>query len=294
MIEMRAFAKVNLDLRLERRRADGYHDIRTIFQSIVLHDRLRIEVIRNGIDVRTDDPAVPDGAGNLAYRAARMLQRSAPRARRGVRIMIHKRIPAAAGFGGGSSDAAVTLLGLNRVWRLDLDEEALFRAARRLGADVPYFLAGGRMLGLGRGDELYAMADPPRLWLVALVPAFAHRTAEVYGRAGRGLTASRRAGTIWSSVFAGVTMPCEGVRNDLERGIGARGRTIAAMKRALVRAGAHTALMAGSGSAVIGIFPERSPAAAARRVLANGPWRALLTHTISRREYLRSIWATTT
>lgn len=293
-VTVRAFAKVNLDLRLERRRPDGYHDIRAVFQSIALHDRVRVEARRDRIEVRCDAPGVPGGPANLAYRAARVLQRRLRRgAARGALITIDKRIPVAGGLGGGSSDAAMTLLALNRLWRLKLDGQTLLACARRLGADVPYFLAGGCALGLGRGDEIYALPDPPRCWLVALVPPFGSATAEVYVRAGRALTARRRPGTMWGSAFSGVPQPCEGLRNDLEWGLGARGRAVGAMKRALVGAGARTALMAGSGSTVFGIFAGRTSAVAARRALGRGRWRAILTHTISRREYHRLIWATT-
>lgn len=184
---VRAHAKVNLHLEVLRRREDGYHDIETIFQSIGLHDRLEFVDQDERIDVVCDHPQVPGGRQNLAFRAAMEL-RHAMGEKRGARITIDKRIPVAAGLGGGSADAAAVLRGLPRLWMREVDEGLLLDIARELGADVPFCLTGGTALGRGIGDQLTPIPSSGNGIFLVVTPALQLSTAEVYGRLRMGLT----------------------------------------------------------------------------------------------------------
>ena len=160
-LKLRAYAKVNLGLEVLGLRDDGYHELRTLFQTIDLHDDVVLRPRPRGVSVRCDHPLVPKDATNLAARAAEAL-RAYGRVSAGVEIEIRKRIPVGGGLGGGSSDAAAVLLGLDRAWKLGLGPDGLHRLARRLGADVPFFLLGGTALGLSRGDEVYPLRQQVR------------------------------------------------------------------------------------------------------------------------------------
>jgi 4-diphosphocytidyl-2-C-methyl-D-erythritol kinase len=169
VLRLPSFAKINLGLEVLGVRQDGYHELRTIFQTIDLRDDILIRSGGRDVTVSCDHPAVPAGRQNLAWRAADELRRFAKRTD-GVEIRIAKRIPVAGGLGGGSSNAAAVLLGLDRLWRLGLGPEDLHRIARRIGADVPYFLVGGTALGLGRGDEVYPLWRQIRIHVVVADP----------------------------------------------------------------------------------------------------------------------------
>ncbi|ETX02536.1 MAG: hypothetical protein ETSY1_03210, partial [Candidatus Entotheonella factor] len=181
MLTCHAPAKVNLGLTVEGRRDDGYHNISTIFLKITLADTLRVEVADQGIEIHCDHPEIPCDERNLIYQAAAMLQPLAPG--RGVRVHLDKHIPVAAGVGGGSSDAAATLLALNTLWGLQLPLDDLMHYGAQLGADVPFFLyPGTAAYGRGRGDELSPLTCPNSFFLVLVTPPVAVSTAHVYGQ----------------------------------------------------------------------------------------------------------------
>ncbi len=222
---------------------------------------------RRGITVQTDHPDVPADESNLAVRAARELCQETG-VSRGVAIRITKRIPVARGLGGGSSNAAAVLVGLDRLWRLGLGPAGLHPVARRLGADVPFFLVGGTALGLGRGDEVYPLRRQLRAPVVVVDPGRPISTPAVFARLPAGLTARENSNTI----FRFVSRDLEGLEsfsllaNDLERaaleedpGLVPRARRI---RRVLGDEGAQLALLSGTGSSFFGIF---GAAAAARR-----------------------------
>ena len=180
-LKVRAYAKINLTLEVLGRRSDGYHEVRTLLQTIELWDDLEfapaedLSVECEGLDVQPQE--------ELSYRAALLLQ-DASSTRRGAAIRLRKGIPVAAGLGGGSADAAATLQALRRLWRVDLSHEALHGLAAQLGADVPFFLRGGTALASGRGDVITALPPLPETWLV-LLPASAalpSKTAALYAR----------------------------------------------------------------------------------------------------------------
>src|SRR5262245_50409048 len=166
-VAIRAHAKINLDLRVLGPRPDGYHELRTVFQAISLHDVLECVTHDGPLAIECEMAGVPLDRANLVWRAAEALWTSLRRVggARGVRIRLTKGIPVQAGLGGGSTDAAATLLALARFWRVSLRPNQLVDVAASLGADVPFFLSGGTALGLGRGDEIYPLADLPRHWI---------------------------------------------------------------------------------------------------------------------------------
>ena len=213
-----AFAKVNLGLEVLGLREDGYHELRTLFQTIDLKDDLLVTPRPRGVTVRADHPDVPADAQNLAGRAALELQRFA-NVSEGVEIAITKRIPVAGGLGGGSSDAAATLLALDRLWGLGLGPSGLLLLARRLGADVPFFLVGGTALGLARGDEIYPLWRQVKGHVVIVDPRRPVSTAAVFRRLDAGLTPRENSNTIYRF----VSRDLEGKRdfsplsNDLEK-----------------------------------------------------------------------------
>jgi 4-diphosphocytidyl-2-C-methyl-D-erythritol kinase len=270
-LTVRAFAKVNLSLRVVGTRADGFHELQTVFQSLALHDTVRLTRARGPLRVECDDPACPQGRRNLVWRAAAKLWRASGRrgAPRGAVVRIAKAIPMRAGLGGGSSDAAAALRALAAWWRVDASR--LPAIAGALGADVAYFLVGGTALGLERGDVLFPLADAPRRWVVLALPAVGVGTADAYGW--------------WDRAPSRVARADRPGSNDLQAPVVAHHPEIGRLARALRRAGAEVAAMSGSGAAVYGLFAVRRAAvAAARAVAAGSPGAAvaLVTSTLDR------------
>ena len=289
-ISVRAHAKINLDLRVLGMRPDGYHELRTVFQALSLHDVLDCIARPGPFAIECDTAGVPLDRSNLIWKAAQALWRSLRRDGevRDVVVRLEKRIPLQAGLGGGSADAAAALIGLARAWRVPLQPAQFTDIAATLGADVPFFLSGGTALGLGRGDEVYPLADLPRHWIVLLIPGFGVSTSEAYGwyaierDLGRG-QAAREPQYVpgpWPSRAAQMI-------NDLEAPIARHYPEIDQMKLALRRAGALAAAMSGSGSTVFGLFQKQRDAAAALERLSGSGWRALLTESLGRGEYAR-------
>lgn len=289
-MSVRAHAKINLDLRVLGTRADGYHELRTVFQAISLHDTIECRPREGSFAIECDTAGVPLDASNLIWKAAQTLWRSLRRDGdvRDIVIRLQKRIPLQAGLGGGSADAAATLLGLARVWRVPAQPSQLTDVASTLGADVPFFLSGGTALGLGRGDEVYPLADLPRHWVVLLIPGFGVSTGDAYGwydgerDLGRG-QAVREPQYVpgpWPSRAAQMI-------NDLEAPIARHYPEIEQMKLSLRRVGALAAAMSGSGSTVFGLFQKRGDAVSAVERLSGAGWRVLLTESLGHGEYLR-------
>jgi 4-diphosphocytidyl-2-C-methyl-D-erythritol kinase len=278
-ISARAMAKINLSLRVLGVRGDGYHEVRTVFQSIALHDTLNVGVGQGPFRLECDDPACPTDQTNLVWRAAEKLWTASGRrgAPQDTVVTLVKRIPMQAGLGGGSSDAAVALVALSKLWRIaDADLAAI---GASLGADVPYFLEGGSVLGLDRGDVLFPLADAPARWVALAVPDFGVSTKDAYGwldyaPGGPGAAA------------AGDRTP-DGIRNDLQAAVARQQPEIARLVTALLGRGADAASMTGSGSAVFGLFARRPDAERALRALAGRSCRTVVTRTVNRAAYQR-------
>ena len=289
-VSVRAHAKINLDLRVLGTRADGFHELRTVFQAISLHDTLVCAPREGPFAIECATAGIPLDDTNLIWRAAQALWRSLRRDGpvRDMVVRLDKRIPVQAGLGGGSADAAATLVALARAWRVGVRPLQLTDIAATLGADVPFFLAGGTALGLGCGDEIYPLADLPRHWIVLLVPGFGVSSGEAYEwwDAERDLA---RGPLVREPQHVPGPWPSRAAQmiNDLEAPIARHHPEIDQMKAALRRAGALAAAMSGSGSAVFGLFQRHRDALAAVERLTGSGWRVLLTESLGRGDYAR-------
>lgn len=292
-IRIPAFAKVNLRLEVLGKRADGYHELRTIFQTVTLCDTLRFQPSRSaGIELQIEGDAQLSQEAmekNLVYRAVHAL-RCELKIRSGVDILLKKRIPAGRGLGGGSSDAAAALLGYQQLVRTKVAAGRLLELAADLGADVPFFLWGGRALGIGKGDEIYPLPDIPKVTLLIVSPKDIHvPTPDAY----RWLHAPELASLTKSAANRKLFEFCAlcwsgqgtGLANSFEEAVYQRHPRLDQIRRELLQRGASEALLAGSGSAVFGVFP--SPAKARRAVVGFPHDQAFVCETISRSRYAR-------
>lgn len=266
-------AKINLGLAVHGRRADGYHDISTVFLKVSLTDVLMFEAMPRGIVVQCDHPAVPGDARNLVYQAAAALKPLAPG--HGVRIRLKKTIPVAAGLGGGSSDAAATLAGLNTLWELGLSRAELVRYGASLGADVPFFLLPSTAaLGQGRGDELDPVACPQDFSLVLVNPRQSLSTAWVYSQYKFELTARGNNTTILRQRLESgeVAELAAALFNDLEKVVLPRFPGVQEVKQALARPGVAGVCMSGSGPSVYALCTSQAVAHDVAAVLQHRAW----------------------
>src|SRR5579883_2705510 len=248
-IRVPAFAKVNLRLDVLARRADGYHELRTIFQSISLHDTLRIERSRKrGIELKiSGDASLASGSAedNLVWKAADHLCR-ALRMPAAFRITLDKRIPVGRGLGGGSSNAAAALVGLLRLTKKKIASEKLMEVAAGLGADVPFFLFGGRALGTSRGDEIYPLPEGNKQTVVVVSPrGIAVSTRDAYGWIDARLTKNSHNNKLWSFCALCWSPQENPLSNDFEGVVFRRYPRLAAIRRGLLQGGAAEAALAG-------------------------------------------------
>jgi 4-diphosphocytidyl-2-C-methyl-D-erythritol kinase len=298
MTEVRipAFAKINLRLDILGKRTDGYHELRTIFQTISLHDELRLRTSpRPGITLTIYGNATLAGEPmqkNLAYRAVDAVRREL-KIHGGVEIELRKRIPAGGGLGGGSSDAGAAMFGYLQLAQKKLATEQMLEIAASLGADVPFFLFGGRALGVNRGDEIYPLQDIAKLPVLVVVPqeirvptpdAFRWVNAQPLGltKAAANSKLIRFCALSWSARGSGLS-------NDFEAPVFRRHPQLDRIKRVLLQRGATEASLAGSGSAVFGIFP--SPAMARRAAVGFPHDQTFVCETLSRDRYARRMHA---
>ena len=246
MTTVRSYAKINWALRITGKRADGYHDLETLFQLISLHDEISFEK-SSQLTLTCDDPAIPVDDTNLVIRAAKAL--NAPP----VAIELHKKIPAGGGLGGGSSNAAATLVALDAMFGMGTPRERLQEIALQLGSDVPFFLIGGTAYATGRGEILTPLPNVTDIPLIVVVPPERVSTGEAFSRIGRysqpiGVDRFRAMSN------AEILKSRSVLTNDFEESVFALYPTIGVMKRRLLDAGAEWAAMTGSGSSVVGAF----------------------------------------
>jgi 4-diphosphocytidyl-2-C-methyl-D-erythritol kinase len=270
-----------LALEVLGKRGDGYHEIATVLQAVDLFDRLTMETA-DILSLHADDPELPTDDGNLVMRAARLLQKTAG-IEKGARLRLQKRIPVAAGLGGGSSDAAATLLGLNRLWGLRWPRARLQELAVELGMDVPFFLGTGRAVARGRGERLQALPGGGGYALVLVNPRTPLSTREVYGRVPAG----------WHAEPTGTERVIEALRrrnvaalaaaltNNLERVVEPVLPVIGRMKAALLAAGALGAIMSGSGPTVFGLARSLEHARQVRSRVSRAGWACWAVRTNS-------------
>ncbi|HKE25881.1 MAG TPA: 4-(cytidine 5'-diphospho)-2-C-methyl-D-erythritol kinase [Bryobacteraceae bacterium] len=299
---VRALAKVNLDLRVLGKRPDGYHELRTILQTISLADTMEIAFTPSS-RIAVDLACALDIPDNLVARAARLVL-EALRKTGHVQMRLKKRIPMGAGLGGGSSDAAAVLLALPALAGKSLGTERLLDLAQQLGSDVPFFLLGGAAVGIGRGTELFPLDDSQPRQGVVVATGVHVSTPEAYRRLSPRLTTESQQNKIFSfqsQVWnrglarqppgarrsAGTRLRASDAANDFEDVVFEEHRRIAAIKRDLLRQGAETAMMTGSGSAVFGLFPTGGDASRALESLGNT--EAFRISLVGRAHY-RSMW----
>jgi len=268
-------AKINLRLLVKGRRPDGYHEIETLLQAIDIFDTLIFTPLPKGIEVYPDTNEVPSGEGNIVWRAAAALLKMAG-CRQGVRVEIKKRIPVAAGLGGGSSNAATTLLALNKIFDLDIPKGDLLSLGASLGADVPFFLFGKTAWARGIGELLEEASDIPIFNYLIINPGFPLSTREVYEGLKIGLTNKINKHSAPTPLGADCKT-AELLVNDLESVSFAMNPQIKELKKLILTNGAQGALMSGSGPSVFGLFPSIAAAhtAASKIAMARG-WRAFI------------------
>jgi 4-diphosphocytidyl-2-C-methyl-D-erythritol kinase len=288
-ITLPAFAKINLGLRVLGRRADGYHEIDTVFQTISLHDSIKLTATNSPqIILSCNDRSLPNDARNLVYRAAEAL-RACLAPDRGAHIHLEKRIPLQAGLGGGSSDSAVTMLALIYLWQLQTETVKLLEIASSLGADVPFFFFGGRARGTGIGNDLELLDDGPDKFLLVVKPNANISSAQAYeSLKARSLTTTKAKTILSSSDRAGISnsLSPELLQNDFEPVAFELEPEIKRAKTALISAGAESAVLAGSGAAVFGVFDTRRAQERALRVIENeSGWRLFPCTTVGRSHY---------
>lgn len=274
-------AKINLGLKIIKKRTDGYHEIQTILQQIGLFDQLKIKMVSSGIHVVCQNENVPEDKRNLVYKAAQLLIQTAG-IKNGVHVCIDKKIPVGAGLGGGSSNAAATLIGMNQLWGLGFDKNKLISIGKKIGADVPFFIFGNTAWATGIGDKLYKLPAAPTMWLALIFPNIHISTHWVYENLNLGLT--RENNNIKMLEFALVNHNIFEIGrylyNDLESVVIRKHPEIQEIKDVLCSMGAIGSLMSGSGSSVFGLFLNKEEAAnVCRELIKNKNWTVFLTKT---------------
>jgi 4-diphosphocytidyl-2-C-methyl-D-erythritol kinase len=329
-VRVRSFAKINLGLCIGAPRHDGYHDLRTVYQTISLHDLIRVSVTRGrGIEILCKHPQVPRDSSNTCHRIAeRVMEELGAEGR--VIVEIEKRLPVQGGLGASSSNAVATMLALERVLKKLLTGAARLRIAAEVGSDLPLFVVGGTVLGVGRGEEVYPLPDLSVTPMVVVTPevgvstsrAFADwdaracdTSAEPSRRNARRSAANQElthsspsdkllaVGRVLSSWLCGspntgapaktggragsllLDLVRTGIENDFEKVVFPKYPELRDIKLALERAGARYASLSGSGSTLYGLFRSRSEAAKAAGRLRKQGLKAVITRTLTRREY---------
>jgi 4-diphosphocytidyl-2-C-methyl-D-erythritol kinase len=347
-IAVRSFAKINLGLKIGPRRADGFHELRTIYQTLALHDVVRVDVQPgSGIEIRCDDPRVPLDASNTCYKVAERVLAVVPRGLKPpemrdsldaglkarstkVVIQIDKRLPVQGGLGAASSNGIATMLGLEHALGITLADEEKLRIAAEVGSDLPLFLVGGTVLGVGRGEQVYPLEDLPAMHLVVVTPAVGVSTPAAFARWDEliareaELTGAGTAGTInefgqggvarlSESVISQVASASEpasgvpaiggdraetplldlvraGIENDFERVVFPEYPDLREVKRVLERGGARYASLSGSGSTLYGVFALGDEAQKAAARMSAAGHAAVATTTLTRDRYWEQLY----
>jgi 4-diphosphocytidyl-2-C-methyl-D-erythritol kinase len=289
VLSLPSFAKINLSLRVLGRRADGYHEIRTVFQTITLSDRLTLRARDDSrLELDCDAADVPADDSNLILRAANLL-RARFHLARGASIKLAKSIPVGGGLGGGSSNAAVALAALARLWEIETTRDELSALGSLLGADVPFFFTGGTALGAGRGTEIAPLADAPAASLLVVAPRVKISTAEAYKSLNAPALTKEiaPANLLVSRPEADFSDPLPAaLANDFAPVVYRLHPEVARARDALVEAGARGALLSGSGSSVFGVFESSDEVGRARaRLRVEAGWQVYACSTLARGDY---------
>jgi len=328
-VQVRSFAKINLGLCIGAAREDGFHELLTVYQTIGLHDLIRVSLARGrGIEIRCTDPRVPKDESNTCYRIVEKAMRALD-AKGRVVIDIEKRLPVQGGLGGASANAVAALLALERVLKKALPAEERLRIAGEVGSDLPLFLVGGTVLGVGRGEQVYPLEDLPAMACVVVTPGVGVSTPDAFRRwdrrtlgpagsaeltlptpsdrmieLGRGLSAwlsasysgaPRQNSSIVKPRRGRAENPLlelvrAGIKNDFEEVVFPEYPELSEGKCALERAGARYASLSGSGSTLYGLFASKEAARVAVTRLRRQGWAAQATVTLTRAQYWRRVF----
>jgi len=313
---VRSFAKINIGLRIGRLREDGFHELRTIYQTLAIHDVIKVDVGRGlGIEILCKNPQVPADQSNTCWRVTERLLK-ALKVRSKVRIVIEKNLPLQGGLGGASSNAVATMLALEKALKLRLASEERLRIAAEVGSDLPLFLIGGTVLGTGRGEQVYAVEDLPELHCVTATPQVGVSTPAAFAEWDRKLTHSDGSDRIsmfslavyaWlsRSRFSPTGVPDKGwdrpeallldlvragIENDFESVVFPKYPALREVKRVLERSGASYSSLSGSGSTVYGLFATKQSAAQAAQSLNQAGIPATATVTLPRTQYWKELF----
>lgn len=259
MLYEKAPAKINLTLDVLYKRPDGFHEVEMVMTTVDLADRISLRGIPGDeIVIKTADSFIPNDRRNLAYQAAEII-RNTYRIIEGVEITIEKSIPAAAGLAGGSSDAAATLRGLNRLWNLELSMEKLAELGAQIGSDIPFCVHGGTALATGRGEKIKKLPSPPNCWVILAKPAISVSTATVYGDFKvEQATHPNTAMMIEALEKKDYKTMCQTLENGLESVTMSLYPEVAMLKEKMLKFGADAALMSGSGPTVFGFVENEA------------------------------------
>lgn len=284
-MRLRSFAKVNLGLEIEGVMPDGYHKIKTIFQSIDLFDILSFEEIGSGIEVEGDWTDIPWNEENLIYKAAEIFKKEF-NIRNGIRIRVEKRIPPGSGLGGGSSNAGCTLIALKEIFCKEIEIRELIPMASTIGADVPYFLHGGTCIGEGKGDIIKEIEDLENLYLFLVLPQLKISSKEAYTEWDKSrLTISRKKSNIKRLE---KRIDFDYLRNDLEEVVFRKHKELEKIKKEMMRKGFKKVLMSGSGSCIFGIIDDIDKVERLKGEFA--PYRVEIVRSVGREEYWKRLF----
>ena len=282
-----SFAKINWLLRILGRREDGFHELCTIFQTVSLFDELTFEE-SDKISLDCDDKNIPTGETNLIIKAAGLLKNETG-VKNGAKIFLKKRIPAPGGLGGGSSNAAVALLGLAALWNLEIGFEELVGLGARLGSDVPFFLYGGTASGSGRGTQVVPRPDLSEKFLLIVTPGIEVSTAAAFARINAPYltnVTSKSILKICQNEAENFNSRQTDVSNDFEKSVYEFQPEIRRVKERLLASGAKRALLSGSGASVFATFDKEETRQATLKALEEETnWRKFAVATVSREEY---------
>ncbi len=259
MLYVKAPAKINLTLDVLHKRTDGFHEVEMIMTTVDLADRIGLESREDGIiKIISADRYVPDDQRNLAYQAAKLLK-DTYNVQAGVSIVLEKRIPVAAGLAGGSSDAAATLKGLNRLWNLQLTADQLAEHGAKIGSDVSFCVYGGTALATGRGEKIQELPSPPNCWIILAKPSIGVSTADVYG----GLKVNEIIHPNTTEMIRAIKekdyeLMCATMGNALESVTLKLYPEVSTIKEQMMKFGADAVLMSGSGPTVFGLVQHES------------------------------------
>jgi 4-diphosphocytidyl-2-C-methyl-D-erythritol kinase len=285
-IILHSYGKINLGLQIIGRREDGFHEIRTVFQTLELHDRLQIRLVRgHDIEFDSDHPALHP-SDNLVVKAMSALNGFLA-LKRGCRIRLEKKIPLGSGLGGGSSNAAVAILGMKKLLNLRLSTRQLFEIGGLLGSDVPFFFVGGTALGVGRGSEVYPLKECAPNHVLLVVPSRGVSTVQAYARLRLTLTKQSRKSMIpvFCSAYVDSLDRNKFLENDFEKVVFCDFPDLKRIKRELLKLGALGAGLTGSGSALFGLFESESKMLKARDGVASDNFQFIETKTLPRQQY---------